>query len=535
MKTFPALIRKTTIAWGDRNAIRDRGNIRTYKEFSERGNRLANSLQELGIEPGDKVGLWLPNCAAYLEMFLACSQIGAVVVALNTKFKSHEMEDIVSRSGCKMLVLWPDFKNIPFLDILGGVSKEGLSKLEFVVCYGETDGNAAAVLPDCLESKKILQFDALLQGAPEFSPSVSPDDGLLIFTTSGTTGKPKFVLHTQYSVACHAVQISDHFGYPARECRLLQVNPLCGTFGLTQALSGFAGGGTVYCLPVFEAAEAAKIMQNDRITDINGSDDMFQMLLDQVSEADPFPALQNAGYAAFNPALINLVADAKDRNVKLYGLWGMSEVQAFVAHQRPEDPTAARKLAGGWLTSPNAKIRITDPNTNQELPFGEKGELEICCPSQMKEYWGNPEATAKAITPDGYIKTGDFAIQLDERRFTFLSRMGDVLRLGGFLTDPVEIENCLTDHPEIEKAQVVGVETDTGTKAISFLVLRPGAELDVSTLTQYCKSRMAGYKVPALFKVLDAFPTTQSANGEKVQRSKLRDDAIALWREQAEL
>lgn len=533
MKTFPALIQKTTTAWGDRNAISDRGKMRTYKEFSERGNRLASSLQELGIASGDKVGLWLPNCAAYLEMFLACSQIGAIVVALNTKFKSHEMEDIVSRSGCKMLVLWPDFKNIPFLDILGGISKESLSKLEFVVCYAETDNNSTIALPGCLENKQILAFEALLQGASEFTSNVSPDDGLLIFTTSGTTGKPKFVLHTQYSIACHAMQISDHFGYHARECRLLQVNPLCGTFGLTQALAGFAGGGTVYCLPVFEAAEATKIMQNDNITDINGSDDMFQMLLNQVASADPFPALQNAGYAAFNPALINLVADAKARNIRLYGLWGMSEVQAFVAHQKPEDPTAARKLAGGWLISPDAKIRITDPDTNQELPYGEKGELEIRCPSQMKEYWNNPEATAKTITPDGYIKTGDFAIQLDVDRFTFLSRMGDVLRLGGFLTDPVEIENCLTDHPEIEKAQVVGVETNFGTKAIAFLVLKQSVDLDMSTLALYCKNRMAGYKVPVIFKTLDAFPTTLSANGEKIQRSKLRDDASALWNESA--
>ncbi len=533
MKTFPALIQKTTTAWGDRNAISDRGNMRTYNEFSERGNRLANSLQELGIGHGDRVGLWLPNCAAYLEMFLACSQIGAIVVALNTKFKSHEMDDIMSRSGCKMLVLWPDFKNIPFLDILGGVSPDSLSNLEFVVCYSEAANSATTGLPACLDNKKILEFDAMLQGAPEFLSKVSPDDGLLIFTTSGTTGKPKFVLHTHYSVAYHATQISNYFGYPEGECRLLQVNPLCGTFGLTQALAAFAGGGIVYCLPVFDPVEAVKIMQNDKITDINGSDDMFQMLLDQVPDADPFPFLKNAGYAAFNPALINLVADAKTRNISLYGLWGMSEVQALVARQKPEDPTAARKLAGGWLTSPEAKIRITDPDTNQELPFGEKGELEICCPSQMKEYWGNPEATAKTITPDGYLKTGDFAIQLDERRFTFLSRMGDVLRLGGFLTDPVEIENCLTDHPEIEKAQVVGVETPSGTKAVAFLVLKQGSHLDVSTLAPYCKNRMAGYKVPAIFKTLEAFPTTVSANGEKVQRSKLRDDANALWLQSA--
>lgn len=337
------------------------------------------------------------------------------------------------------------------------------------------------------------------------------------------------MLHTHKSITAHAIDVANRFGYAGRETRLLQVNPLCGTFGLTQAIAGFAGGGSVYCLPVFDAEAAAALIQEARITDINGSDDMYAMLLNARDEAIPYPSIINAGFAAFNPSLGNLVEDADRRGLKLVGLWGMSEVQAFTAHQLVADPVELRKQAGGYLLSDDAKIRVVDPETSAQLRFGDMGELEISCPGQMAEYLDNPDATAKTVTPDGYVKTGDLVIQHDERKFTFLSRMGDTLRLGGYLTDPVEIENVLNQYPGIAKSQVVGVDTDKGTKAFAFVVPRAAANLNKEDLEAHCRDHLASYKIPIDYFVLEDFPVTQSANGVKIQRARLREIAISHY------
>ncbi len=528
MKTLPHLLRSINETAGDKTALVDRGNSLSYSELISRSRRIATGLKKRGIEKGDRVGIWLPNIAAYLEFFLACAEVGAIVVSVNTKFKSFEMVDIVSRSGCKMLVLWPDFKNIPFLDILSEISPADLSNLQSVVLYSETDDQQTEV-PECLESKEIHKFSELYEDSCLSNTSVKEEDGLVIFTTSGTTGKPKFVLHSQKSITAHAQEVAQNFGYDSKQCRMLQAIPLCGTFGLTQALAGLAAHAEIHCLPVFDASIAADLIGQHSITDMNGSDDMFAMLLDQSDETIPFPHLKQGGFAAFNPALGNIVKQAETRGVRLMGLWGMSELQALFSHQDPEASSDVRKRAGGYLVSPAAELRIVDPKTGEHLEFGQQGEIEIKAPSQMKEYFGNQEATRKALTNDGFIRTGDLGVQEEERHFIFITRMGDVLRLGGYLTDPVEIESCLQEYPGISKAQVVGVDTTKGTKSFAFVTRKDDHEVTSDQLIKFCKSKLAGYKLPVHIAFVEDFPMTESANGLKIQRSKLRENAIKIW------
>ncbi len=529
MKTVPQLIDYTIKKFANRTAIVDRDVPITYSDLASRSAKLANGLSGIGIEKGDRVGLWLPNITAYIEAFLACASIGAIVVSVNTKFKSFEMADIVSRSGCKCLILWPDFKNIPFLDILSEVPPGGLAELRNVVLYSEQAGKTD--IPDCLQDKQIYQFSDLPAGQQRNVDAISPEDGIVIFTTSGTTGKPKFVLHSHGSTVQHAFEVAQYFGYANRDCRMLQAIPLCGTFGLTQAIAGLAAGATIYSLPVFNPEEATRLIREHRVTDMNGSDDMFSMILETSKEEIPFPSLKRGGFAAFNPALKNIVEQAENRGVRLFGLWGMSEVQALVAYQDPMAPAELRKRAGGTLLSPTAKIRITDPETGKTLPRGENGEIEIRTISQMSEYFLNEDATKKSITKDGYVKTGDLGYQEGDRGFVFLSRMGDVLRLGGYLTDPVEIEACLQELEEVHQAQVVGVETAKGVRAFAFVTGPDETAFDEASMIGHCKNSLAGYKVPVAIMCLDGFPMTESANGLKIQRSRLRQDAEKHWKE----
>ncbi len=529
MKNIPQLIDYFEDKFPEVTAIHDRGTEIPYQDLARRSRQLAAGLLEKDIKKGDRVGLWLPNITAYMEAFLACASVGAIVVSVNTKFKSFEMEDVVSRAGCKMLILWPTFKNIPFLKILSEISADTLEDLETIVFYGE--GEDMPPLPEELSQKDVCHFKDLAVEEPQILPLVDEADGLVIFTTSGTTGKPKFVLHSHMSVVLHAIEVVENFEYTNKDCKLLQAIPLCGTFGLTQAIAGLVAGATVFCLPVFDPAEGARLLSQYKITDMNGSDDMYAMLLDHADAQIPFPNLKQGGFAAFNPAQSEIVERAEARGIKLYGLWGMSEVQAFVTHQAPDAPSALRKRAGGRLISPSAQLRITDPETAQVLPHGENGEIEIKTLSQMTEYFLNPEATQQTITDDGFIKTGDLGFQEDDRSFVFLSRMGDVLRLGGYLTDPAEIENCLQERAEIHQAQVVGVETKKGTRAFAFVTGDVSFHFNEEDLIRHCTEKLAKYKVPVAVYALDRFPMTESANGIKIQRSKLRKDAARVWLE----
>jgi fatty-acyl-CoA synthase len=206
----------------------------------------------------------------------------------------------------------------------------------------------------------------------------------------------------------------------------------------------------------------------------------------------------------------------------------MSEIQALFARRDETEELAQRILPGGKPVSALARVRVRDPDNGELLGVGESGELEISGPSLMKEYFGNPAATADAMTEDGFVRTGDLGRLLDDGSFVFESRMGDVLRLSGFLVAPAEIEAFLQRHPAIDAAQVVGVPTSAGVKPVAFVTLKNSAKLDESALRAHCETGLARYKVPARIIAIDAFPTTPSANGLKIQKAKLRDAARTL-------
>jgi fatty-acyl-CoA synthase len=298
-------------------------------------------------------------------------------------------------------------------------------------------------------------------------------------------------------------------------------------FGFTQALAALAGGAPMRMLPLFDAAEAARALRDEAITHANGGDDMLDRLLVARDEPQPFPALRFFGFARFNPALDDLVERAGQRGVRACGLYGMSEVHALFSLQPPELPAHERAKGGGVLVSAEADVRICDPDSCAVLPAGEQGEIELKGPSLMREYYGDPQATREAFH-DGWFRTGDLGYLDGVRRFCYVARIGDVLRLGGFLTSPQEIEAVLESHPAVQGAQVVGANFGREPGAVAFVVAAPDARIDEATLQAWCKARLAGYKVPRRFVPIDAFPTTPSANGTKIQRARLRAMAAEI-------
>lgn len=495
----------------------------TYGELRERSLCVAEGFAELGIGTGDRVALWLPNTPAYVVAALALARLGSILTAVNTRFRAHEVGDLVERSGAKALVMWPGFRGIDFLRILGEIAPAKLTGLETLVLYDEGDGIEAA--PDSAAHCKRIRWRDLEAAAPLDGNRAAPQLGSNTFTTSGTTSKPKFVLHSQASISRHARTVADRFGLSASDGGLLQALPFCGVFGFNQLMSGLAACRPLIVVNAFDPGVAALLVDEHAVETLFATDGMVASWLEIRDDTPVLPTVKKCYYAMFDPALEDLPLRARARGLELYGLYGMSEVQAFFSRQPDSAPFERRILGGGVPVSRAAAVRVRDPESGEILSHGEQGELELRGPSMMTEYFGNPEATAEAFTPDGYLRSGDMGYTTEEGGFVFLARMGDVLRLGGFLVAPAEIEAHMGGHPSVERCQVVGVTTPNGPRAVAFVTLRAGAEFDEDALRHHCLDGLARFKAPTRFFALDEFPTTQSANGTKIQRARLRDMA----------
>ena len=513
-------------------AILHGGRAVSVGDLDGRSRRVAQGLSELGVGPGDRVAIWLPNVVAWLELYFACARLGAVAVALNTRYRSSEVEAILAASGAKVLVLWPGFRKIDFLGILADAGPAALAGLDAVVLYDEAGDEAGDAPSKLLGGLKAVRYGDLAARPAYRSDHAQADGGCIIFTTSGTTRAPKLVLHHQGAITRHAAAVARHFGYAAPDAVMLQGLPLCGTFGLSQAMAALAGGRPTVLMTAFDGEEAAALIKAHAVTHMNGSDEMYRRILDAAGAAGadqrPFPSLRQCGFAAFTADPVKLVAEGDRRGIPLVGLYGMSEVQALFSVRPIEAAPAVRAQAGGTPVSPEARIRVRDPDSGALLPHGDNGELEISGPSVMAGYDGDAAATKETLTEDGFVRTGDLGHTTGDGAFVFLDRIGDAMRLGGFLVAPEEIAAYLETHPAVRGCQVVGVNAEGGPGAVAFVIAAPGAAFSEDDLRAHCRAGMAGFKVPRRFLAVEDFPTTDGPNGVKIQRAKLREMAAAL-------
>lgn len=525
-QSVPGLLAAVSRRHPDAPALIHGERVYSFAQLDQAARRAATALAELGIGPGDRVALWLPNVPAWPILYLACCHLGAIAVAVNTRFRSVEVADIVSRSGAKLLACWPGFKQIDFLAILAEIDPAALAGLQTVITWDEP----SAALPPSIERLQVVPFERLLERPALEHSAATPDSPCNIFTTSGTTRAPKFVLHRQGAIAAHNARVAQAFGFNATDTRQLLMLPFCGVFGFNQALSTWAAGAPLHLMEIFDVERALQQIERLRITQLFGSDEMMDRLLTAQLAARPgrevaFPSVRWAGFAGFNTALSDIVARADRHGLKLAGLYGMSEIQALFARQKIEAPVAERAEGGGWPVSPLTRVRVRDPETGKLLGHGQPGEIEVSGPSVMVGYFNDKDATAQAMRADGFLKTGDLGLTHPDGRFTFLTRMGDVLRLAGFLVSPLEIETHLQGHATVEAAQVVALTRAEGVRAVAFVVLRPGASFDQDALLAHCRAGLANYKVPLAVFAVEDFPRTPSANGAKIQRNRLREMA----------
>ena len=483
-------------------------------EFSGKIAQTAAWLAAQGIGKGDVVAVWLVNRVEWIALLFAAARSGAVIAAVNTRYRSAEVAHLLRVSGAKLMVVEAAFRAIDFSGILADVAKDEVPALQKLAVVGADE------IPAQWPCVRFDAFDKPYAPAPSAQDDV--DLPVLLYTTSGTTKGPKLVAHSQRTLATHAASVAKALRLDPQRHALLAMLPFCGTFGMTSLLGFIAAGAAVHVLDAFEATPALKILDEHRITHSFGSDEMFRRILALSDAPRPFPYLEICGYAAFQPGWRELAAEAESRGLPLFGLYGSSEVQALFSIARPGDAFADRIEGGGWPMSPDAKVRVRDTDSGELAAQGISGEIEISAPSRFLGYFNNPEATRDAITADGFFRTGDIGRLRGDGAFVYETRAGDAMRLGGFLVAPGEIEDELKSCTGVVDAQVVAVDLKGQARCVAFVIphQQPPQQQE---LTARLRERLAGYK---------AFPVTDSANGVKIQRARLR--AMAMERIAAE-
>jgi fatty-acyl-CoA synthase len=455
------------------------------------------------VRRGDTIAVWLPDGGVWLQLFFAAAQLGALMVPVSTRFKQQEARHVVDTAKARVLLVPQRFLDFDYVGAAHEIQASS-DVLQHVV--------------------EVTQFDGFEWGAFEpYSKWEGRDTDLLCtFTTSGTTGRPKLAVHTAGGIARHARNAARFNDMNVGDVVLCAL-PLYGVLGFIQAIAALASGATCVLLPVFKADAAAAEFERRRVTHFFGSDAMMDMVLNAGDFS--LATWRRGAFAEYASLGQSVIAKAWSAwNVRLTGLYGMSECLAMTAIRDREGDVQQRGTPGGTPISPEISFRIVDPESGALLSDRQQGELQLRGYNVMAGYLNDPLATSEAVTADGWFRTGDLAYA-DGGAFCYSARIRDSLRLRGYLVDPVEIETFLAQHPGVQAAQVVGVHIDgEGDVAVAFVCNSnmPATELE---LIAYCKKGIAGFKVPRRILPVESFPQREGPNGVKILKSVLRDMA----------
>jgi long-chain acyl-CoA synthetase len=466
----------------DRIALRADDRTTTFAEFDAAAGRVATLLARAGIDPGDRVGLMLPNTPAFAIVFYGIMHRGAIAVPMNTLLKAHEAEFYLSNTGTKALFATP------------AVAEEVRSAAAEVdaPCWIVDDAGLAELIADLPE-----------QGAPV---ERADDDVAVILHTSGTTGKPKGAMLTHGGLGRNADVSVRTLLKIAPDDVVMGCLPLFHVFGLTCALnSAVLAGATLTLIPRFDPRKVLEVIERDGVTVFEGVPTMYSALLSVASEAAPEAARSLrvciSGGAALPVQVLTEFEKAFGCTVlEGYGLSESSPVAAF------NHPNRRRKVGSIGTPIEGVRMRVVAPD-GAEVPRGYTGEIQIRGHNVMKGYWNQPDATTDTITQDGWLATGDVGRLDEDGYFYIVDRTKDMIIRGGYNVYPREIEEVLYEHPAVAEAAVIGIPHDSlGEEVGAAVALKDGSSTDPDELREYVKARVAAYKYPRRVWLVDALP-----------------------------
>ncbi len=512
----------------------------TYRRIDALANRFANALIWLGVRPGDRVAIQLPNFPQFVVGFYGALKAGAVVVPVNPLYKMHDLETVLKNSGARVILTLPRF--VPTLsEVLAKTAIESIVATDVYDLFPFPWKQLAWLrMRKEPRPRGVLKFAALLRGASSRPPGVPvrPDDLAVLQYTGGTTGIPKGAMLSHRNMVANFMQQRSWLtDLKEGQERFLSVAPFFHVYGLTVALNVPIGmASTVICvvMGLFDTRLVAEMIDRHRPTIFPGLPAMY-VLLNHFKDIQKYNLRSVRVWASGSAPL---PAEVQAEFERLAGApvvegYGLSEASPGT-HANPI--YAKRKIGSIGLPLPDTDARIVDAETGgREMPVGEVGELAIRGPQVMQGYWHAPEETA-GVLRDGWLHTGDLARMDEEGYFFIVDRKKDVVNVGGLKVFPREIEEVLHEHPKVKEAAVTGVPHRVrGELLLGQVVLKDGIADDPDKvrreLLDYLRQRLVPYKVPRRIEIVPELPKTATF---KVLRREIREAAAARGDDESE-
>ncbi|MFQ5678574.1 MAG: AMP-binding protein [Gemmatimonadota bacterium] len=529
------LLEHAAARWPEAPALTSNEELWSFADLREAACAAADRLSSLGIGRGDKVAVWAANVPEWIFLEFGLPRLGAVLVTANTALGVDDLTYLLRDSDAKALVVGREVKGNDLRAILSGVDRRALPRLKHVVLAeerevgseGDTDPALSGVSPDPVPARPAtgpLSDAVVYEDLPIATPHVPPaevrlDDLINMQYTSGTTGFPKGVMLSSRNIVNNGWAIGRELGLGPEDRVLCQV-PLFHCFGCVIAVLGaYTHGASVHLTRTFDPLESLRTIDRRKITTIYGVPTMFQALLDH-AESDRFrvESLRTgmmAG-AVCPPSLMRRLIDRWGVREMAVG-YGLTETSPAVTITPRSDPPEERCGTVG-VELPGVEVRLVDPDTGED---GERGELWVRGELVMLGYYGNPEATAETITPEGWLRSGDLAERLPGGRYRIVGRLKEMILRGGENVYPAEVEQAIRRHPQVAEVAVFGIPDERlGEQVACAIVPRPGAGLTAAELDAFLRERIARTKIPRRIEFVDALPLTASG---KVQRYVLTE------------
>ena len=502
---------------GDREALVDVPSDRrwTYAEFVAAVDTLALGLLDLGVEKGDRIGLWAPNCAEWTLVQYATAKIGAILVNINPAYRSHELAYALNQSGCRLLVSATEFKGSSYVDMVDSVRGE-LTALEGTVYLGSPQWETLFERGDSTPTHRLHDREAEL----------AFDDPINIQYTSGTTGFPKGATLSHHNILNNGFFVGELCRYTETDRVCIPV-PFYHCFGMVMGNLGAVTHGACMVIPApsFDPAATLRTVAEEKCTSLYGVPTMFiaELALPDFAAYDLSPL--RTGIMAGSPCPVEVMkrvaGDMGCAEVTI--CYGMTETSPVSTQTRVDDDLERRVSTVGTV-HPHVEVKVVDPATGLTLPRGEAGEFCTRGYSVMLGYWEEPDKTAEAIDAAGWMHTGDLATMDDEGYLNIVGRIKDMVIRGGENVYPREVEEFLYTHPAVADVQVVGVPDEKyGEELCAWIRVREGETVGADDIREFCRGKLAHFKVPRHVLVVDEFPMTVTG---KIQKFKMREASI---------
>lgn len=490
----------------------------TYRALATEIDALASGLLATGIESGDRVGIWAPNCPEWVFVQYATAKIGAILVTINPAYRAHELEYVLRQAGIRMIVAAPRFKTSDYAAMLEEV-RPNCPALEQVVLLGSADWSGLLAAGRAADPAALATAQDRL----------SADDPINIQYTSGTTGFPKGATLSHHNILNNGFFVGEICGYTDQDRVCIPV-PFYHCFGMVMGnLACTSHGATmVVPAPAFDPVATLAAVEAERCTSLYGVPTMFIAELAEPAFGDYRLSTLRTGIMAGSPCPVEVMKQVIDRMgmTEVTICYGMTETSPVSIQTRADDSLDQRTSTVGRV-GPHLEVKIIDPVSGRTLPRGEPGEVCTRGYSVMLGYWDDPEKTAEAVDTARWMHTGDLGIMDDDGYVAITGRIKDMVIRGGENIYPREIEEFLYTHPDILDAQVIGVpDPKYGEELMAWIRLRDNAPaLDAAALRMFCEGRLAHYKIPRYVHVVDEFPMTVTG---KVRKVEMRKQAMAL-------